>query len=287
MTIISVLQKYNGVPRHEAELLLAYALKRDRLWVLTHKDFEISPVVLRSLHRSFQQLMSCMPLAQIIGLKRFYDHDFIVNKHVLIPRQETEELIDMVANRIKSSSKPLKIADIGTGSGCIGLTLAKKFPQHQFFLIDKSKRALQVARQNTDRLNLDVEILFGNLLLPVIKLLPDIVIANLPYLSAEVYQTAPASVRDFEPKQALYGGPDGLDVYRSLFRQVKRYYKDKSYPDIWLEISPEQAQILKDEIKDLHSPFSIPHSTYSFLTDLSRRFRFVHITFSASLDNKG
>jgi len=295
MTIYNLLNENQKLKRHEAELLIAHVLKRDRLWVLTHPEYTLPPKLLQPIIRSLKKLSGNMPLAQIIGLKRFYDVDFVVNKYVLIPRQESEELVDLVAAEIGPKREGLKIADIGTGSGCIALILAKKFPKQRFFLTDKSKRALNIARQNTDRIGLHVKILFGDLLLPLRTSLPDIIIANLPYLGAKIYQAAPVSVRKFEPKQALYGGKDGLDIYRKLFRQIKKYYKNRKYPSIWLEISPEQEQILKKEKQSLHSPFGIYpeqrrrilHSSFSFYKDLSGRFRFVHITFSSSLGNKG
>ncbi len=295
MTIDSLIRSYQNLPTHECELLIAHVLKRDRLWVLTHPEYAISPKSLQLITKSLKKLKIGMPLAQIVGLKRFYDVDFIVNKHVLIPRQESEELVDLVASDIKSQKKITRIADIGTGSGCIGLILAKRFPKKEVFLLDNSKRALKVAQQNTDRLGLDVKVLLGDLLIPLKRTLPDIIVANLPYLSSEIYRSTSVSVRKFEPKRALYGGTDGLDIYRQLFRQIKKYYKGKKHPSIWLEISPEQEKILKKEKQNLHSPFStcpersrgVLHSSFSFHNDLSGRFRFVHISFAVDgLDNK-
>lgn len=286
MTIAKFLQKNHDQPRHECELVIAHVLKYDRLWVLTHLDYKLPSKSITLVMRLLNQLRNGMPLAQIIGLKRFYDVDFIVNKHVLIPRQETEELIELVASDIASYRNVLGIADIGTGSGCIGLILAKKFSQHHYFLVDKSKRSLHIAHQNADMLDLYVEILFGDLLVPLRKSLPNIIVANLPYLNAEIYRTVPLSVRKYEPRQALYGGKDGLDVYRRLFRQIKKYYNPAKYPSIWLEISPEQEHILNKEIKNPHSPFSIPHAQFHFSKDLSRQYRFVHVIFSSSHDNK-
>lgn len=280
MTISELHKKYRHLPKHEFELLVAYHLKTDRLWVLTHPEYQIPAKLLLKAYKDLDRLTQNIPLAQIISLKRFYDVDFIVNKHVLIPRQESEELIDLVASDIKSHDKFSKIADIGTGSGCIGLILAKKFPQKKLFLIDNSKNALRVARQNTDRLNLDVKILFGNLLLPLKKSLPDLIVANLPYLSRKIYAQSPVSVRKFEPKSALYGGSDGLDPYRRLFKQIKKYYR-KKFPSIWLEISPEQVKKLQTEVNKI-----FPKAKTKFLKDLSKRFRFAHISGDDVDDNK-
>ncbi len=269
--------KYTDVPRHQIELLVAHVFKQDRLWVLTHGGTVLSDDHLQSLVGFYDQLTANLPLAYIVGYKRFYDFDFVVNHHVLIPRQETEELVQKLANLYHDSEK-LTLVDIGTGSGCIGLTLARLLPAAQLVLTDTSKQALAVAQNNYQIQSSlsNVKFFQGDLLAPVIAdgIYPQIIIANLPYISDAIYSDLPTSVASYEPRLALYGGPDGLDLYRKLLQQIYQYYQNKPYPELWWEISPEQ----KDSI-----PTLFPDQTVQieYIKDLNERDRFVRIEFQA------
>ncbi len=270
--------KYTDIPRHQIELLVAHVFKKDRLWVLTHGDTVLSDAHRDSLVRFHAQLMSNQPLAYIVGYKRFYDVDFVINHHVLIPRQETEELVQRIYSLYRSSPK-LTFVDIGTGSGCIGLTLARLLPQHQLVLTDTSKQALAIAQENY-QIQLsptNVKFFQGDLLEPLIaeKIYPQIIVANLPYISDTIYADLPTSVAKYEPRLALYGGPDGLDLYRKLLLQIYQYYPLSSYPELWWEISPEQ----KDLIASLFTDRKV---NIEYIKDLNERDRFVRISFKDS-----
>ncbi|MBI4836617.1 MAG: peptide chain release factor N(5)-glutamine methyltransferase [Candidatus Abawacabacteria bacterium] len=267
---------FSSTNRHEIEVLIAHFLKKDRLWVLTHQDFVPPSNVINAILNSARQLISGEPLAYIVGYKRFYDVDFFVDKHVLIPRQETEELIAHVLNSLSSYPVPSLVADIGTGSGCIGLTLAHLASQHRYVLVDISEHALAVAQRNAKQLNISINLVKfqqGDLLdsfLPQTNL-PKLIVANLPYLNEHIYQTLTDSVRLFEPKLALSGGPDGLDLCRKLLAHIVALYPHGAYPEMWWEISPEQKDLL------LNDTIKIPHQyQIAFYQDLSARIRFVH-----------
>lgn len=276
MTIQDLYLKYTDVPRHQIELLVAHVFKKDRLWVLTHGDTVLSDDHLQSLVGFHDQLMTNLPLAYIVGYKRFYDVDFVVNPHVLIPRQETEELVQKLAN-LYHDSKKLTLVDIGTGSGCIGLTLARLLPSVQLVLTDTSKQALVVAQKNYQIQSSPGNVKFfqGDLLTPLMaeRIFPQVIVANLPYISDTIYADLPISVARYEPRLALYGGPDGLDLYRKLLKQIYQYYPLSSYPELWWEISPEQKGLIPDLFTQL------PNAQIEYIQDLNERDRFVHITF--------
>lgn len=283
--------KYHQLPRHELELLLAHVLGKDRLWVLTHHQQQLSDQQQKDLHRFIDELMSDTPLAYIVGYKRFYDVDFIVNKHVLIPRQETEELIQHLTHRYNSefsfqnsafktsdSVNDIVFVDVGTGSGCIGLTLARLMPQYQFCLTDISKQALAIAQKNYQKQLSPTNVKFfqGDLLESVLNIgfYPQVVIANLPYISAKRYQELPSNVVKYEPRLALDGGADGLQPYRKLLTQISTHYQYETLPELWWEISPEQADLIAGLFIDFPKQPSI-----TIIADLNQRDRFVHITF--------
>lgn len=275
MTLAEYLRIFSNIKRHELELIMADILKKDRLWVMTHLEYQPSAWQERKMNDYFHQLTIGVPLAYIIGYKRFYDADFFVNKHVLIPRQETEELIERVVETIKEHTRSIKIADIGTGSGCIGISLALQVPKHHYFLLDKSKRALAVAQKNVATLLpkfKNISLYGGNLLAPLKNDLPDLIIANLPYLSEAIYQDSDIQVRTFEPQLALYGGADGLDLYRQLLKQIGSYYPAGFYPEMWWEISPEQYELLLAGAVDIPKVYHV-----QFYRDLSDRWRFVRL----------
>ncbi len=266
------------------EMLVAYHLGCDRLWVLSHPETVIAEDSHKLIVESFRKLIDDVPLAYIVGYRRFYDVDYYVDPRVLIPRQETEELVDILVSSLRTKSQSCVIADIGTGSGCIGLSLARLVPKHQYFLIDTSEDALLVAQKNAHALlaptSLDqVTFFHGNLLDPIKGSLPQLIVANLPYLSDDLMHTLPANVVSCEPRLALYGGSDGLSLYRDLLSQVANKYQSLPWPEMWWEISPEQVPLIPGLFLD-----SYPLPTIQVVPDLNERDRFVHIVFSSQTD---
>lgn len=167
-----------------------------------------------------------VPIQHLIGHEIFFGHPFKVSKDVLIPRFETEELVTHTLDYIESffPSGPLRVADVGTGSGCIGLTLKKEMPRLDMTCTDISKKALKIAQENAQNLAVDVTFAEGNMCEPLGEMDKfDIIVSNPPYLK-ESERVAPI-VKNHEPHEALYGGSDGLRYYRALFSEAEAYLK--------------------------------------------------------------
>lgn len=209
-------------------------------------------------------MKSDKPKEYVTGLARFCGRDFVVNSDVLIPRIETEETVPLVLARYPRT-EDLSIADIGCGSGCLGITLAEKLPKSLVYLSDISPAALKVAQQNARGMN--VKIVQSDLFADYPKnLVFDVVVANLPYVPSERIPQLQSSVRDFEPHLALDGGPDGGDVINRLVKQLPERLK------------PNGLAIL--EIDDTHTlkNFSIPKDFKGEIKkDQFRRNRFLII----------
>lgn len=256
----------------ETELILAHILKKSREHVLAHK----SEITLNSPQKvRFKQLLARRqnhePLAYILGHKEFYGLDFIVDKNTLIPRPETELLVEEVLKTfqdIKHKKQNITIFDIGTGSGNIIISIAKNIPHFwtsnvQMVGIDIFERALGIARQNAKMNKVDKKIKFlkSNLLEKIIEdtrykiLDTDIIItANLPYLDKDwknLLISSESAGLKFEPKIALDGGNDGLDVYRNLSRQIKNILNESPPKDIILFC--EIGHLQKSEMKKIFS----------------------------------
>ena len=170
----------------------------------------------------FNRLLSNEPWEYISGEAEFRSYKFNVNSNVLIPRVETEQIVDIAKENLKGIKN---IVDIGTGSGCIAISLAKELNNNiSIYAIDISKNALDVARDNAKLNNVEEKIIFkqNNLLKGMEFESPTLYIANLPYIPTDMYNTLDSSVHDFEPKLALEAGKDGLKYYRTLFVQIPK-----------------------------------------------------------------
>jgi release factor glutamine methyltransferase len=195
-------------------------------------------------------LKSDIPEAYVTGKAFFCDLEFIVNENVLIPRIETENLVDIVVNYIKENklenNTDLKILDIGTGSGCIAITLATKLSNIHVDAIDISPKALAVAKENAvkNRVGDRVKFIENNLLENITQHY-DIIVSNLPYIPTKRIPILENSVKNFEPTLALDGGEDGFELYRKLFKQI---IENNIKPDfIAIEFDDEHNEIAKIE----------------------------------------
>lgn len=222
----------------QAKLLLSDLLELNPLELLNHLHDRVDTDKCERYKKEVTALKEGKPLQYVIGNVNFYGSQFMVDERVLIPRFETEELVEKTCEYIETFKKErdLNILDIGCGSGVIGLTLKKKFPQISVDLLDVSKDALDVARENAIRLGLDVQLIQSDLFSNVSKKY-NVIISNPPYIreNEEIEQI----VKDNEPSIALYGGVDGLDYYRKILKDVKNYVKDEFL--IAFEIGYQQA----------------------------------------------
>lgn len=208
------------------EILLAYVLGITREELFLNDKRVITKNEEKSFNDLFNRFFQGEPIAYIIGKKEFYGLDFIVNKDVLIPRPETEMLVEKVVEFVGqnfSSDSKCKILDVGTGCGAIAIALAKKIDAASITATDISKEAISVAKENAIFNKVDGKIQFkeGDLLNAVDSSF-DVVVANLPYIGEDRFNFVAKETYDYEPHIALFGGNDGLVLYRRLFKQLKR-----------------------------------------------------------------
>ncbi len=227
-----------------AKMLLSSYLDVNPLELLTILDKEVDSDIEKLYKSSLEALKENKPIQYVIGNVNFYGLKFIVNKNVLIPRFETEELVEQVVEYTKDLNKDkIKILDLGCGSGAIGLTLKSILKDSEVTLTDISKEALEVARLNANNLNLDVTLIESDWLSNVKLEKYDIIVSNPPYIRTD--EEIEEIVKNNEPSLALYGGIDGLDCYRKILANIKTYLKDKFL--IAFEIGESQ----KEEIYDI------------------------------------
>lgn len=227
-----------------AKMLLSSYLDVNPLELLTILDKEVDSDIEKLYKSSLEALKENKPIQYVIGNVNFYGLKFIVNKNVLIPRFETEELVEQVVEYTKDLNKDkIKILDLGCGSGAIGLTLKSILKDSEVTLTDISKEALEVARLNANNLNLDVTLIESDWLSNVKLEKYDIIVSNPPYIRTD--EEIEEIVKNNEPSLALYGGVDGLDCYRKILANIKPYLNNKFL--IAFEIGESQ----KEEIYDI------------------------------------
>lgn len=301
----------------DAEVLLSFAIKKSKEWILTHPEANLKTQEYKKL---IERRCKHEPVAYITKTREFFGLNFFVDKNVLIPRPETEMMVEKVLEIIKESKRkiyPVKcrkaaipfaelfnrvnLIDIGTGSGCIPISIIKTFsttlhgrsklwtPELENFAVDYSAKALEVARKNAAKHKVKIKFLKGDLLSPLKKLPAGeiIITANLPYLSELQYKKLPPEIKKYEPKSALIAGKDGLKYYRELLlslsssglsggsKKIKGLDSpNKSWNDITLllEIDPAQTKKIKKIISKI-----LPDAKTAIQKDLAKRDRLVII----------
>lgn len=241
-----------GSPRMNAELLLMFTLGCDRAYLFAHPERELTAEEQARYEDSLNQRAQGIPAQYITGHQEFWGMDFIVTPAVLIPRPETEHVIEVVlklndASRTSSPGGPTHIVDVGTGSGCIALALAKDLPHTEIHATDISSAALEVAHANAARHQLESRIHFHqtDLLQGLDPLAFDFVVSNPPYVGESEADQVQLEVRKFEPRNAVFAGPTGLEVIQRLIPQAHAALK----PGGWLVI--EISGSIADRVKHL------------------------------------
>ena len=202
-------------PRKDAEWLLRHVLARDAAWLLTHGADAVEEDAAQRFATLVRQRETGEPMQYILGECEFFGMPFRVMHDVLIPRPETEHLVERVIEIAAAFDSP-RILDVGTGSGAIAIAIAKQLRHAQVTATDLSKGAIAVARENAARNGAKLRFLQGDLLEPVSGEQFEIIASNPPYVPSEEKALLAVEVRDHEPELALYGGADGLDIYRRL-----------------------------------------------------------------------
>ena len=226
--------------RLDCLVLLEDALHKDRSWLLAHPEEPIPDDTLAILNNQIARRAEHEPLAYVRGKTEFYGREFAVNAHTLEPRPETEDMIDLF-KELEVDAKEWRVADIGTGSGAIGLTAALEIPGLEPHLTDIDLECLQTAERNAEKHGVRASFVQGNLLEPLLPFrpLPRVLLCNLPYVP-DSHTINEAAMQ--EPPHAIFGGPDGLALYRELFAQIDALNDKPRY--ILTESLPFQHEVL-------------------------------------------
>lgn len=259
---------------HGQEIYIAEYLLLERLgwskteWLMNMKK-PVPTVVLEQLEKDLKLVLEDYPPQYIIGSCEFYGECFKVTPATLIPRPETEELVELCLTT-NDQSQPLKVLDIGTGTGAIALSLKRHAPVWQVTAVDLSSEALEVARQNAENQKLDIAFLLGDLTEPVKAEEFDIVISNPPYIGNQEWAEMDTSVRTYEPKLALFADNQGLAIYERLALELPAVIK--STGKIYLEIGYRQGEAVKELFKK-----EFPTKIVSIHQDLAGQERMVSV----------
>ena len=273
-------------PRTTAQLLLASLLNQPKEWLIAHDDEALTIDVLTRYERQLARVAAHEPLAYILGHREFYGLDFMVDKRVLIPRPETEMLVDLTLAALKpfipSPTHPRRVIDIGTGSGAIPVALAKTQPDLYLIATDVSPDALAVAQLNAQKHGVAERIVFqqSNLLdqtdpgqLTEIRVLT----ANLPYVTRKEIDDLQPEIQDHEPRVALDGGDDGLDLIRRLLTQIRDLRARGMLPRLsaaFLEFGASQGPTVLAAAQQI-----LPNTECAILSDLAKLDRVLRVSF--------
>ncbi len=315
MSIKEVLKKYNKI---EIELLLAHVLKKPKEFLFLNPEKKLSSYQVKKLSSLVKRCLKGEPIAYILGYKDFYGLEFKVNREVLIPRPETEELVNLVLAKLRSllpssgemsrvqpsdrevvflsktqplpspllkrrgklRSSPIKILDLGTGSGCIIVSLAKEIQNlksltnvsvFKFYGSDISKKALQVAKQNAKTHRAKVTFIHSDILQNV-RMSFDVIVANLPYVPKRSYEVGIRNL-EWEPKGALVDPVKDFDIYHRFLKQAAAPLNPRSM--IFLEIDPKAKPLITKWAKKY-----LPKAEVKFSKDYNNLWRYVEIKLS-------
>lgn len=242
-------------PEASSELLLSFVLSKDKIYLFTHSDETLTKTEIANFKKCIARREKHEPVWYITGKIDFLGQDFLVNKDVLIPRPETELLVEKVAEHFREGFMPKRVLDIGTGSGVIIVSVANMLESHapndhnaRFFASDISKEALSVAKHNAK--NLAIDFRHGNLFEPWDGQKFDLITANLPYVPDGDRDSLAPDLVNFEPQLALFGGVDGLDMIRTFLDELPNYLSDNG--KVFMEIGYEQGKKIKDYISNIN-----------------------------------
>ncbi|MBM7648348.1 release factor glutamine methyltransferase [Bacillus ectoiniformans] len=267
----------HGRDANAGELLMQFIVNKQRSDLLASLHTELSDEQKRTFHQAVQRHVDGVPVQHIIGYEEFYGRRFQVNSDVLIPRPETEELIYHSLNMIKEHfpAKELTMADIGTGSGAIAITMKLEMPEMNVYAVDLSEKALQTAQTNGQGLQADIHWLQGDLLAPFIEkgIQLDVILSNPPYIPLSDRVSLSEVVIDHEPELALFGGTDGLDLYRRFCLELPKVLKSRSLAGF--EVGAGQGVLVADLLQN-----AFPKASVEVKYDINGKDRMVFLRLS-------
>ncbi|GAB4494779.1 MAG: peptide chain release factor N(5)-glutamine methyltransferase [Anaerolineales bacterium] len=269
-TLTARLRPLTPTPRLDASVLLAHLLNRTRTWVLAHPETQLTPAQTAALQLALSQLERGVPLPYVLGKWQFYGRTFNISPHVLIPRPETELLVEHALHFLARHPHATRAADVGSGSGCIAISLACELPHLRITAVDISRPALEILRQNahTHGVSTRIHPLQGDLLTSLCANAFNLICANLPYIPTKTLQNL--EIYEKEPALALDGGADGLHLIRRLIADSARLLAHGGL--LLLEIEATQG----DSVPRLaHQHF--PHAQVTLHPDLAGKPRLVSI----------
>lgn len=248
-------------PKEEVEAffyrLTEHILHMKRIDVVLHNDTEVKPQDYNKFLEALKRLQNHEPIQYVIGVTEFFGLEFIVNESVLIPRPETEELVARIINDVEkdySKSNPVRILDIGTGSGCIAISIASKLPNAIVYAVDVSNNSLNIALKNADKNNVKVEFIEANILdanswTQVFKALNfNIIVSNPPYVLKSEKELMKPNVLKFEPYLALFvDNDDPLEFYKAILEFSKTYLEGSIYFEINEALGNEMIDLCKQK----------------------------------------
>ncbi|KHF38361.1 peptide chain release factor N(5)-glutamine methyltransferase [Halalkalibacter okhensis] len=261
-----------GLEPPVAEWLLRHYYQVNRAKLLMILDDNIEHELIERLKTDLNRHAEGSPVQHIIGYEEFYGRRFSVNEHVLIPRPETEELV-VAIQELKQKffqKERVHLVDVGTGSGAIAVTLALEDESIDVQAMDISEMALHTARENAEKLGANVRFKHGDLLTPILEegTRVEVVVSNPPYIPLSDASSLAVHVREHEPHLALFGGEDGLDLYRRFMEQLPRVLKETGI--VGFEVGVGQARMVE---KMLQTTF--PHATTEVKLDINGKERMV------------
>lgn len=266
-----------------AKVLFYHLAKKEPHQLYLLMEEEVDKDLEEAFNQGIDQYLLGKPIQYIKGIETFFGRDFIVNKDVLIPRYETEELVENILYRIDDyfpGNDRLDMVDVGTGSGAIAISLALEEQRLNVDAIDISSKAIDVAKENANRLGANINFLVGDMLQPLIanKNKYDIFVSNPPYIPNN--QEIEAIVKDNEPNIALFGGNDGLYFYRLIFRDVQSIIKDKAI--LAFEMGFDQRKLMEEAVRKY-----FPNDQFEIIKDINGKDRMLFIYHGVKMnDNK-
>jgi release factor glutamine methyltransferase len=256
----------SSTPLLDAEILLSFVIKKERSYLISHSEENLPNEEEEHFWKLIEERRNGKPIAYITHEKEFFGRSFYVDERVLIPRPETEEIVEDVIEFTKQLPEVKTIIDLGTGSGAIAITLAHELPDHDIIALEISSEALEVAQMNHQRYPIKNLLFIESDLLSQLGTwnlkLPTAILANLPYIGTETNHFISEETKRYEPHLALFGGSDGLDLYRRTWQQIKEM--NLNVEALFMEIGFSQVELISQQAQE-----AFPEYEFSIKNDLA------------------